>query len=265
MDTLTAFVLAQLLVHKPPGKSPYSMEAMQECGLDAKMAACKIEPVCKIPAFWCAKPRWSASRAAWVRVETKITGLHRYKHFAERVVHQTRYLTKCVGKDGVAVEDCWRAPWWRGSQDLSLVLATLGIFEAGMAEGPMYGHPPMGRGADGEVCMLGIMPQYAPKYASWLPKEERERLAKAPYKEIEAWAMRDLHGPENLDRCIEISIREIVDWRTLCKTDYGMFSGYASGKCDSGAKTIEMRRSLLNKMRRTRAKLPKWATEELDG
>jgi hypothetical protein len=238
------------------------MEPMAECGVNPAEPECELERACDTPAFWCAKPRWSKSRGYWARVETKETALRRYAEFSDLVVRTVRHLTRCVDEDGVADEDCERVRWWRGSKDLSLVVVTIAINESGMAEGPMYGHPPLGRGADGEVCMMGIMPQYAPPYASWLAPEERKRLSKASYKEAEAWAMRDLHGKENLGRCLEVSIRELVRHRRACKSDGGMFASYASGRCNYQAKTVQHRISLLNKMRRIRtedAKLPKWA------
>jgi hypothetical protein len=263
MDALTALVLSQLVLHRPPGKSPYSMEAMDECGLNPAAAECELERVCKEPVFWCAKPRWSKARNAWVRVETRATGLTRYAEFADTVVRTVRRLTRCVDEEGVAMEDCQRVRWWRGSQDLSLVVATIAIFESGMAEGPMYGHPPLGIGADGEVCMMGLMPQYAPPFARWLPEEERTRLFKAPHREIRSWAMAELQGPTNIGRCLEVSIRELARHRRVCKSDYGMFSAYAAGHCRSWAKTIRLRVKLLDRMRRSKPELPAWARVQL--
>lgn len=263
MDALTLLLLSHLVFHKPPGRSPYSFEVVPECGINPSVAECELKRTCDIPAFWCAKPRWSDSRSAWTRIETKETGLKRYAKFSDLVVKTVRGLTRCVDSEGVAVESCERVRWWNGSQDLSLVIGTLAIFEAGLAEGPMYGHPPLGRGADGEVCMLGVMPQYAPKYATWLPKEERDRLYKSSYKEIEEWAIRDLHGSNNLERCLEVSIREIVAHKRACKSDFGMFSAYASGKCNSSAKTVPLRMQLLNRLRASKPELPEWAKETL--
>ncbi len=263
MDKLTLLLLSQLVFHRPPGKSPYSLEEMHECGRDRAAPACALERVCDEPAFWCAAPRYSASRGFWARVETRETGLERYADWSELVVSTVRRLTRCTDAEGVADESCVRVRWWRGSKDLTLVVAVLSVFEAGMAEGPMYGHPPLGRGADGEVCALGLMPEYAPRYAMWLPAEERKRLSEAPYREVEAWALAELHGPHNLGRCIEVAIREIVAWRRICKSDAGMFAGYAAGRCGHQGKTVMMRTNFLNRMRRSTPPLPTWAAEQL--
>jgi hypothetical protein len=264
MDALTMLVLSQLVIHRPPGRSPYSMEPVVECGLNPADPSCELERVCNTPAFWCAKPRWSGSRNAWVRVETRETALRRYAEFADTLVRTVRHLTRCVDSEGVAVESCHRVRWWRGSQDLSLVATTIAIFESGLAEGTMYGHPPLGRGADGEVCMMGLMPQYTPQYATWLPEDERKRLSKAPYKEVEAWAIGALHGKENLERCLEVSLRQLVRHHRACRSVPGMFAAYASGDCGYQGKTVGMRYGLLNKMRRVReGKLPDWAVAAL--
>lgn len=267
MHAEALLLLAQLVVHRPPGRSPYSFETMPECGLDPAAAACELKRLCPEPAFWCAKPRWSASRGAWVRVERREAALARYALWAERVNRVVRRLARCVADDDVADEDCHRVRWWGGTRDLNRVVGVLSIFEAGLAEGPMHGHPPLGRGADGEVCALGLMPQYAPAYATWLPPDERKRLAKGSYRDVEAWALRDLHGEKNLDRCLEISIRQIVRHRRACKNDWGMFAAYASGHCKPGSqqaqKTATLRTSLLNKMRGGTPALPQWADAEI--
>ena len=111
--------------------------------------------------------------------------------------------------------------------------------------------------------MMGIMPEYAAPYANWLPREERERLSKAPRSEQRAWAMRELHGPANVKHAIEVALRQMVANRRRCKGDYGMFSAYASGRCNTSVPTVALRVALLNKMRATKPKLPDWAVAVL--
>jgi len=265
LKTLAALILAQMVLHKPPGNSPYSFEAVPGCGSDPLHATCDAtRPVCDRKGdFRCAPPRWSESRQAWVKVETREAGLKRYAALAEDGAAVIHRITRCTDEWGVADESCERAKWWRGGEDLGFVFATLGIFEAGLAEGPQGGHPPLGIGADGEVCMLGIMPEYAPPYAMWLPKKEREELTKTTRAEKRAWAMRELHGQANIRHCIEVSLREVVTARRRCTGDTGMFSSYASGSCITSAKTVPMRVSLLNKMRATKPIMPGWATSML--
>jgi len=85
------------------------------------------------------------------------------------------------------------------------------------------------------------MPAYAPKFAHWLPKSERDRLSKAPHAERNAWAKKELLGVKNLHRCFEVGLRELAQARRSCSYKaglswyYGMFSMYGTGNtCNAG-------------------------------
>lgn len=260
LTPLAIILLSHMVTHRPPGKSPYSFESIQECGLSSENPECQIEPVCKEKAFWCSPPRWSEARNSWVKVETKESAIIRYAGLAEDLAFTSRYITRCIDETGLANESCERAPWWRGAQDLALVGTVIAVFESGLAEGVQGGHPPLGIGNDGEICMMGIIPQYAPMYATWLPRDERKKLTNSSFQDLNEWAKRDLHGSKNVRHCMEISLRQLVRHRAACKSDYGMFSGYAGGRCNLTDKTVGMRYSFLNTIRRRTPKLPEWVS-----
>jgi hypothetical protein len=55
-------------------------------------------------------------------------------------------------------------------------MATVAIYESGMREDIMGGHPPAGRGSAGEVCVMQIMPKFIghDDFTPWMTAEQRQ-------------------------------------------------------------------------------------------
>lgn len=260
MNPLAKLLFAYLVANTKPGASVYSFEADPSCGTDPAKPACALERRCddaltdgmktyEIAHFrrsspLCAPPRWSPSRGAWVRVETRQKALERYEEAATAMATTAARLVRCQDPSGALQEECEPVRSWpRGrDQEVSLALAGLTalIWESGGREDIWGGHPPLGIGADGEVCGMQLMPEHTPAYATWLPPEERERLQKAPPRERIAWARRELLGDPS--KCFEIGLRQLARHRASCASKdrglswhYKMFSQYGTGdRCAAG-------------------------------
>jgi hypothetical protein len=270
MTALGELLLAVLIGHTGAGKSVYSFEPMQACGVDPAHPSCALERVCDTPSPVCQKPRFSRSRAAWVRVETRETALRRYRVAAEAMASVATRLVTCQGDGGELDEDCWLADGWpRGrDQDVSLALAgaTVVLWESGGREDIWAGHPPVGLGPAGEVCAMQIMPEYAPRWAGWLPKEERERLMAASVAERRAWAHREMLGQRNLHHCFEVGLRILSTfrrscWRSTGSWSYKMFSKYGTGGTCSAGQFAVSRQTTFDKLWRDRKSM---AIDEAD-
>lgn len=233
-------VLSFLISHGAPGRSVYSFEPLPSCGTDSKSPTCQLERVCGDSGPLCAAPRWSQARKAWVRVESRDTAERRWLRILEAAERTATRLVDCKDVEGNVMEDCEAAGWPRGrgrAREMTLVLMTTAFWESGLREDIQAGLPPSGRGPDGEVCLMQVMPEHVPTMASWLPKKERQR----------AWNRDDLEqlaqtllgdSPEALDRCFEIGARHLARSRRACsgKGDwaYGMWASYGTGnRCTS--------------------------------
>ncbi len=237
MLPLAELVLALAVAHGNPGRSPYSTEPVVECGTDADAPSCELTRACPDPAPQCRPPRWSSSRKAWVRMESKERARSRFAGIAVTLSATAERLVAC-GRDGGGPSDC-EATDWRGSAK-SLALATLAValHESGLREDIQFGYPPLGRGPAGETCLVQIALDQGPRHASWLPADEREAVAGDRVRR-EQFA-KSLLGddPAALGRCFEVGMRMLARARRSCEGarvhwDFGMFSMYGGGKtCD---------------------------------
>lgn len=262
MTPLATAVLALAIANAPPGRSTYSFEVVPDCGTDPHSATCPLEPVCADDAPACRPPKWSKVRGGWVRVESRAAAIRRYRRIAESVAETAERLTRC-DRDG----SCEPLGWSGTTRTLALATLTVALHESGLREDVQFGHPPLGRGPAGEACLVQLGLTQAPRHASWLPPEERERIANSP-KRREAFA-RTLLGdsPAALGRCLEIGMRMLARARTACGKagvpwDYGMFSMYGSGRTCKLPGVGESRRATFQKLSSARVELPADAVEQ---
>jgi hypothetical protein len=230
LTSLAQAVLALAIAHAPPGRSPYSFEALPSCGKDAHHPTCVLRPACADPSPLCARPRWNAARQAWVRVESRDTAVRRYARIATVLADTAEHMKEC--KSGAPA--CQDARWPGSTRSLALAALTVALYESGLREDVQSGYPPLGRGPAGEVCLMQIAPEEAVKNAPWLSDDERARLSADPHAR-ERFA-RTLLGESNqaLKRCFEIGMRMLARARRSCagvgtSWAYGMFSMYGSG------------------------------------
>lgn len=230
MTILAELLLALAVRAVPPGYSPYSLEPAAGCGVDPKQPTCELLPTCKELTRRCEPPRYSPARKAWVRVESKARGLERYRRITQSLARVATQLTSCSPEE----EHCIAPEWPSGSEQLALVGLTVALHESGLREDIQFGQPPLGRGSLGEACLIQVMTDQAPKYASWLSKKEQGRIL-ASSKAQERFAETLLgDSPKALDRCFEIGLRMLVRARRACRTksvawQHGMFAMYGSG------------------------------------
>lgn len=233
MDTLTLaeVLLALALSHGHPGRSPYSLETVPSCGTEPKQPSCEIAPLCPEPAPRCKAPRYSRARGAWVHMERKETAEKRFAGIAKALDSTAKRLTRC--KDGEV--GCEPLEWPGTPKSLALATLSVALHESGLREDVQFGHPPLGRGPQGEACMVQVALDQAPRYASWLPEEERARIADSPSRREKL--AKSLLGDSKsaLSRCFEIGMRMLARSRAACGRagvpwDFGMFSMYGGGK-----------------------------------
>jgi len=79
----------------------------------------------------------------------------------------------------------------------------------------------------------------APYVASWIPKEQRQKIAYNKDKREEFAQSLLGDSPEALGRCFEVGMRMLSRARVSCSTEvswqHGMFSQYGTGAtCDAG-------------------------------
>lgn len=230
LTPLAQAVLALAIAHAPPGRSPYSFEALPNCGTDRHHATCELKRVCTDPSPLCAPPRWNAARQAWVRVESRPTAVRRYARIATVLSGTAQQMKHCEG--GAAA--CREVRWPGSTRSLALAALTVALYESGLREDVESGYPPLGRGPAGEVCLMQIAPEEAVKNAAWLSADDRARLSANPHAR-ERFA-RTLLGDSKqaLERCFEIGMRMLARARRSCSGAgaswaYGMFSMYGSG------------------------------------
>lgn len=234
-------ILAYFISHGSLGNSPYSFEAVPECGTNPKEPACELRPVCDNEHdFRCRAPRWSDARGAWVRVERKETGIERMRPVAAELERTALYLTSCRQPDGSVDESCDLVDWPRGrgqARTLAFSAATVVLWESGLREDIQGGYPPAGRGPDREGCLMQIMPDQAPQNAMWLPESERRTGTRDENEAV----IRSMLGfdARAIGRCVAVGMRMLARARSMCAGkgvawDYGMFASYGTGsRCTS--------------------------------
>jgi hypothetical protein len=182
----------------------------------------------------CAAPRWSPSRGAWVRTETRDTAIRRFARIAEAAAATATRLVTCKNKEGVLDPNCEPEPWPDSERMLALAGLTVALHESGLREDIMGGHPPLGRGPAGEVCLIQVAVDQAPLYATWLPPEERTRISRSVLGR-EQFAKTILgDSPAAIERCFEVGMRMLVRSRNACASggvswEHGMFAMYGTG------------------------------------
>lgn len=230
---LVELIFALALEHGHPGGSPYSFEPMPECGIDPKTPTCQVRPFCNDPNPSCRPPHYSAARGAWVRTETPETARRRFARVATALAHTATRLVGCDHNQSDS-RRCEPLGWTGDASALALAALTVVLHESGLREDVMFGHPPLGRGPSGEVCLMQIGLGDAPSEAHWLSEEQRAELARRP-AEREAFA-RTLLGdsPDALSRCFEVGMRLLARARHSCEREkswqFGMFSMYGTGR-----------------------------------
>jgi hypothetical protein len=114
------------------------------------------------------------------------------------------------------------------------------IWESGYREDIMEGHAPLGRGSDGEVCVMQVRPEYVAQYADWQPAKDPDQMTQ------EDWAQEVLGSDvESLERCFRVGLRIMARMRGAAKRRcpgdlvYGMYAFYGNGRSCNG-KTVEL-------------------------
>jgi hypothetical protein len=117
----------------------------------------------------------------------------------------------------------------------------------------MFGYPPVGRGADGEVCVMQVLPKYARdlRFSRWLVREgfvnlENEDESDDTIPEEEAVKLMLGDDPAALQRCYETGLRILATKRWYaqykCKGvtwSYSMFAFYGTGsKCSTKSNAL---------------------------
>jgi len=233
-STLATLVLNLAIQFAQPGASPYSVKPIPECGIDRLAPTCPMKPICDAPTLACRAPYWSRARNAWVRAESSEEAKRRYTVVASSLASTAERLTKCD-----AGEACEPVPWQGTAAQLAMAALTVVLHESGLREDIQFGREPLGRGAQGEACLMQLDARDAPYLASWVPEEERRAIAYSKEKR-EVFAQSLLgDSPEALGRCFEVGMRMLVRARGSCSAtsnwQHGMFSMYGTGTtCNAG-------------------------------
>jgi len=231
LSPLSRYFYGLLVNSTKPGGSVYSMQLLPGCGSDPSTPACEVKPVCALSSPLCAPPRWSASRGGWVRSETRERAAERLETASRALVRASTYLTRCRDQCGRVVEGCSPVRWPEGPRSLACALYGSSIWESGYREDIMVGAAPLGRGADGEGCVMQIMPQYARLYAGWLSDEDRKQLS-------DEEVIQQLLGTDqrSLERCYEVGARMLARFRSAARYRcphtrwvYSMYAMYGTG------------------------------------
>jgi hypothetical protein len=248
LSPLAKYILALLLTYAGPGKSVNSREVMPECGTNPKEPACELAPVCSVASAVCRPPKWSKVRGGWARAESREAAALRYEHAAIALTRVATYLTRCTDDDGTPDEDCKPLRWPEGPRSLAMAALAASYWESGYREDIMEGHPPVGRGSDGEVCVMQVLPKYSTdaKLSQWLVREgiiDPESEDENARSITEAEAVKLMLGSDiaSLKRCYETGMRILARkrWfaRYKCKGirwSYAMFAFYGTGnKCST--------------------------------
>jgi hypothetical protein len=231
MSSLAELLLALAIRSAPPGRSPYSMEVVPECGTDPSVAACELRPVCEHLGPVCAPPRYSKFHSGWVRVESAESAARRYASIASALARTADWLTHCDPKKSMCPEHTWPG----STHQLAVSGLTVALHESGLREDVQLGRGPLGRGPAGEVCLVQVAVDEVPKYAGWIDAVQREELLE--HAEPREGFAQSLLGesPSALERCFEVGLRMLIRARAACSMasvpwDHGMFAMYGSGR-----------------------------------
>ena len=165
-------------------------------------------------------------------MESRATAEKRFAGIARSIARTAERLTRC---DGEGENACEPIEWKGTPRSLALAALTVALHESGLREDVQFGHPPLGRGPQGEACLVQVALDQAPLNAAWLSPEERQRIA-GSVKRREKFAKTLLgDDPAALDRCFEVGMRMLARARVSCGAagvpwDFGMFSMYGGGK-----------------------------------
>ena len=168
-------------------------------------------------------------------MERRSTAIKRFAKIARVLASTQRRLLACDGDSEPTSSSCPRLGWQGSPRDLALSTLTVVLHESGLREDIQFGRPPFGRGPAGEACMMQIALEQAPRWAVWLPEEQRQRIANSPRRR-EKFAQTLLGDePKAMARCFEIGMRMLASSRRSCSRSplgwaYGMFSMYGGGK-----------------------------------
>ncbi|HKY40697.1 MAG TPA: hypothetical protein VJN18_32400 [Polyangiaceae bacterium] len=268
MNDLATLLLSLMLAHGSAGKSVFSAEPIPACGKSGAAPTCELRPVCAEPTPLCAAPRWSDVRNAWVRAETREAAASRLGVAAVALADAATFLTRCT-VDGVPVERCKPVTWPEGTVDFAKATLTVAVWESGLREDIMGGHPPKGRGAAGEACVMQVMPNVIRSVAPWLPAYE---LAKTKDEQL-ALMLVGTDGA-SLRRCFETGGRLLARMRKVaqheCKQrwSYSLWARYGTaGRCDTVGIfddfAAKREKTYLNFRKKTSPQWPEWFTPEL--
>ena len=254
------------------GNSPYSFETLAECGRDPSRAACDTTPRCATPTDWrCAPPRWSESRGGWVVTESADNAYRRFNRIAQSIARVAMMQTRCRDGRGVVLEDCTPAGWPEGPESLAMAAATTAISESALREDIEHGYPPMGRGPDGEMCLVQIQPFQIIALAPWVTDAQRRAYNAADAKtrkQLEESLAGQVLGDTDdaLDKCFALGMRLLARSRGSCQRSgaewpYAMWSRYGTGSTcaarrEAGGKGwAEVRQTMFYRMKSSNAQL----------
>jgi hypothetical protein len=165
-----------------------------------------------------------------VRIESAAMAARRYQVIAHQLEVTARHLLECRSD----TENCEPLGWNRSERELVLATLTVALHESGLRRDVQRGEAPLGRGPNGEACLLQIDLQQAPRFAGWVPPDDRDLISNSP-EARERFAQTLLgEEPSALSRCFEIGMRMLAKAHRSCSAkspspDHGMFSMYGSG------------------------------------
>ncbi len=226
VDSLAALLLGLAVKFAPPGLSPHSQVVVSECGNEP--GHCAVGRPCDRPILSCRPPRWSPRRRVWLRYEQEDEATSRYRRVTEVIARTAHQYVAGQAKEAVEYR-------WPGSAtELALATLTVALHESGLRRDVQFGDSPLGRGPQGESCLLQLHLEQAPRFASWVPDDEKEALSRSRSRR-ETFAQ-SLLGDDRaaLVRCFSIGMRMLARSRRACSASghewvSGMFSMYGSG------------------------------------
>ena len=163
-----------------------------------------------------------------MRLEQEAEAVERYRTITEVMARQAHELV--VAPRGGAEQ----AAWPGSERELALAVLTVALHESGFRRDVQFGEGPLGRGPEGESCLLQLQVDQAPRFAPWV-SEQASEMMKHNGKAREEFAQTLLGDePAALARCIQIGMRMLCRARRACGArgrDWakGMFSMYGSG------------------------------------
>jgi hypothetical protein len=226
VDSLAALLLSLAVQFAPPGRSPHSVVVASECGGDPRH--CAAEPPCDRPLLSCRKQRWSPRRGVWLRYEQEAEAIARYGHVIGVMAETAHKFMTLQSQTSAEYQ-------WPGSEtELALATLTVALHESSLRRDVQFGEGPLGRGPEGEACLLQLHLEQAPRFAAWLAEDEKEALGRS-YARREQFAQ-SLLGDDKaaLSKCFFIGMRMLSRARAACSASGagwadGMFSMYGSG------------------------------------